>query len=251
LLVAAVNQPVQSQSAPKPVATVELGAEMREMLRWLKEFIDTKDLQERVKLKTALEKFSDHTNGKLPILVDREAFALELGADAPDPYEEEVSLPPVPSRMPIGMALRIVLAQVGKGQATYVIRKSYVEITTRQATTAAYTLRATITFATFDQKPLPEILGNFADDNGIAINLDPNVGKKGLTPISATFRNCSLEEALVTVTEMAELKFVVYEHSIFVTAPERAVVLRKEEVKRAADRKELKFYPPPRLVPAS
>jgi len=68
----------------------------------------------------------------LPILVDREAFAIELGADAPDPYEEEVSLPPVPAKMAMSLALKLVLAQVGKGNATYLIRRSYIEITTNK-----------------------------------------------------------------------------------------------------------------------
>jgi hypothetical protein len=48
---------------------------------------------------------------------------------------------------------------------------------------------------------------------------------------------------------MAELKFVVLEHSVYVTTSEKAIVLRKEEDKRAADRKELKLLPR-RLAPA-
>ena len=94
--------------------------------------IETKGLQEKVKLKTALEYFSDKFDNKLPILIDREAFAIELGADAPDPYEEEVSLPPVPTKMAMQLALRLVLAQVGKGNATYLIRREFIEITTNK-----------------------------------------------------------------------------------------------------------------------
>jgi hypothetical protein len=98
--------------------------------RLLQQPIDTKGLQEKVKLKVALEYFADKFGGKLPILVDKEAFSAELGADAPDPYEEEVVLPPVPTKMVMNTALRLILSQVGKGNATYVIRRSFVEITT-------------------------------------------------------------------------------------------------------------------------
>ena len=42
---------------------------------------------------------------------------------------------------------------------------------------------------------------------------------------------------LVVVTEMAELKFVVLDRSIFVTTPERATILRKEEKDRDEPRK--------------
>ncbi len=243
------SQPPEKAAPAKPVVAAKPSEETLEMLYLLNQTIDTKGLQEKVKLKTALEYFSDKFGGKLPILIDREAFIAANGADAADPYEEEVSLPPVPSRMPMSLALRLVLAQVANGQATYVVRKTYFEIVPVQLTTAPHALRQSIPFRTFDQKPLPEVLGDLGEMNSLAINLDPTVGKKGTLPISATFRNCSLEEALVTVTEMAELKFVVLEHSVYVTTSEKAIVLRKEEDKRAADRKELKLLPR-RLAPA-
>ena len=115
-------------------------AEATEISRLLQQVIDTKGLQEKVKLKTALEYFADKFGGKLPILVDREAFA-DGQAEAADPYEEEVSLPPVPARMAMSTALRLVLAQVGKGKATYLIRRSFVEITTNERDLADKVLR--------------------------------------------------------------------------------------------------------------
>ena len=104
--------------------------EATEINKLLQMPIETKGLQEKVKLKTALEYFSDKFGGKLPILVDRDAFADERAEAAPDPYEEEVSLPPVPKTMIMSTALRLILAQVGKGKATYLIRREFVEITT-------------------------------------------------------------------------------------------------------------------------
>lgn len=250
LVAAAIALPVQSQEkgkSAKPVASVELSQQTRQILAMLDQTVDTKELQDKIKLKAALAYFANQTKGKLVVLIDREAFAAELGADAPDPYEEEVSLPPIPTKMPIRLALRLILTQVGKGNATYIVRRDYVEATTRLRTTAAFTLPQPIDFAMFDQQPLANILGKLADEHSLAINLDPAVGKQGLTPITATFRNCSLEEALVTITEMADLKLVVFEHSIFVTTPEKAEILRREEAQRKDMREELRLR---RLEPA-
>jgi hypothetical protein len=208
------------------------------LTRMLEETIETKGLQEKVKLKTALEYFSDKFGGRLPILIDRSAFAAALDPDAPDPYEEEVSLPPVPSKMPMALALRLVLSQVGKGQATFLIRQGYIEITALKASRAIEYLYQPSVLLSFKSQLLPEVLEQLSDESGIAIHLDPKVGDKVKTPITAKFRNTTLEDALVVVTEMAELKFVVLDRSIFVTTPERATILRKEEKERDIPRKD-------------
>jgi hypothetical protein len=210
------------------------------LVAMLQHTIDTKGLRERVKLKTALEYFENEFAGKLPILVDKEAFAAELGADAPDPYEEEVSLPPVPAKMTLSTALRLVVSQVGKGETTFLIRQGHVEITTLKASSAAYLLVQAPIFASFDNRPLQEVLDDFADERGIAIHLDPSIGKKGQTAIKAKFHNASLEDALVTVTEMAELKYVILERSIYITTAEKAAIMRKEEKQRALERKDIR-----------
>jgi hypothetical protein len=240
-------QPQGQEKPVKPIITFKSNEESQ-VMAMLNTSIETKPLHNKVKMKEALEFFSEIFGGKLVILIDRESFAIELGADAPDPYEEEVSLPESPAKMPVSQALRLILTQIGKGHATYVIRRHYLDITTKRSTMAPMLLRRSITFRNFDQKPLPEILGALAEENSLAINLDPAVGNKGLMPISATFRNSSVEDALVTVTEMAELKFVVLENSVFVTTPDKAIILRQEEERRAEDRKELKATS--RLEPA-
>jgi hypothetical protein len=209
----------------------------------LNQTIETKALQEKVKLKTALEFFADQFAGKLPILVDREAFFPVLGPEAPDPYEEEVSLPPVPAKMRMGVALRLVLSQVGKGEATFTIRQGHIEITTLKASTAANALIGSTVLSSFDQRPLHEVLEELADQTGLEIQLDPNIGKKNAALIKATFRNTSLEDALVTVTEMAELKFVVLDRSVYVTTPEKAEILRREQKKRDQKREKIRATP--------
>ncbi len=209
------------------------------ILERLQQPVQTASLAEKVKLKTALEHLSDKFGGQLPILVDKEAFAAELGPESNDAYEEEVCLPPVPSKMATATALRLIVSQIGKGQATYVIRQGHIEITTLKASSAAHLLREPMLVASFERRPLLEVLEHLSDESGLAIHLDPNVPKK-IQPITARFRNSCFEVALVTVTEMAELKFVVMERSVFVTTPAKAVILRKEEAQRARERKQLK-----------
>ena len=102
--------------------------------------IPTKGLQEKQKLKTVLEVLGDMFQGNLPIIVDKEAF-LEGTPEATDIYEEEVSLPPFPKKMAMGTALRIILGQVGKGEATYLIRRNFIEITTQKRYIADKVLR--------------------------------------------------------------------------------------------------------------
>jgi hypothetical protein len=123
----------------------------------------------------------------------------------------------------------MIVAQLVDGQATFAICKGWVEILPIQRNTAAYLLQEGAIFATHEQRPLQEILQDLSDESGLAIDLDPNVGDKAATALSVMFRNCSLEDALVRVTELAQLKFVVLNHSVFVTTPERTKILEKEE----------------------
>jgi hypothetical protein len=224
------------------------------LTRMLTTTIETKGLQEKVKLKTALEYFADKFGGRLPILIDRAAFGPIGEANTTDPYEEDVSLPPAPTKMAMDVALRLVLAQVAKGEATFLVRRGYIEITSRKASAAVHYLYRPSILLTFKQQPLQEVLDHLSDETGIDIHLDPKVGDKAKAMISARFRNTTLEDALVTVTEMADLKFVVLERSIFVTTPERAVIMRKEEKERESQRKELtpkSISKAKRLEPAS
>ena len=69
---------------------------------------------------------------KLPILVDREAFAAELGNDAPDLYEEEVCLLLGLPKMMANDGSSASCAQVGKGKAEFLIRREFVDITAKK-----------------------------------------------------------------------------------------------------------------------
>jgi hypothetical protein len=62
-------------------------------------------------------------------LVDREAFAVSLGADAPDLYEEEVCASPFPKKTKAHRLLKQLLSQVGKGEAAFAVNEDHITIT--------------------------------------------------------------------------------------------------------------------------
>jgi hypothetical protein len=229
-----VDKGKPAKDAPVPTARKE----QLEIMRLLKVTINTKPLQERLKLKTALENITDQFGGKLSIMVDKEGFNSVLGADTPDIYEEEVSLPPVPAKMSVERALRLLVSQVGKGQGIFVIRRGYIEIAPRsQAADVDFPFDWNIPGISFEKRPLAEVLQELSAETGLDIHLDPNVGDKAAMPISATFVNASLEDVLVTITEMARLKYVPLGRSAFVTTPEHAKVVGREEKLRRERRK--------------
>jgi len=236
--------------APREVLEPPLPVDSRTLVQLLRQPIETKGLQEKVRLKTALEYFNDKLGGKLTVLVNKEAFLTTNDPDSGDVSEEEVVLPPIPPKMAVSVALRLILGQVAKGEATYVIRSSYIEIVPERWTTSAYFLYQPILVGSFEKRPLAEVLHELAEDTGVPIHIDPQVGKKALTPVTATFRNSTLEDALVPITEMAQLKYVALERSIFVTTPERAKVVEKEEWLRSGKREAAPKPKSKRLEPA-
>jgi RNA polymerase sigma factor (sigma-70 family) len=248
IFISGVTQPALSQApakkAPGQAAPVSKPhEETLAVMDMLEQPIHTKGLHEKVKLRTALQYFTEQFGGKLRILVDKEAFAAALDADAPDAYEEEVVLPAEVSKMTLDQALRTVIAQVCQGKATYVIRRGWIEITSEAATRAVNSLHRPSIVGSYHQRPLAHLLQELSDKSGVTINLDPKIEMNA--PISATFRNCSLEEALVTVTEMGQVGYVVLAHSIFVTTPDRAKAMEQEENVRRKNREQ----PKPKLEP--
>jgi hypothetical protein len=212
---------------------LELGS--GEITDYLRIVISTEGLQEPVKLKVALEFLSDKVGGKLPIVIESKAFSSGTGEDSTGPYEQDVSLPPVPKKMTLDTALRLMLSQVGKGQATYLVRQGQIEIVPASHATAKYLLahRVMINFA---GTSLKDALAEISELSGLSINIDPSVGDKKATPIKAQFRNASVRDVLVTATDLADLKFVVLQSSVYVTSATKARALAEEERERNTGR---------------
>lgn len=107
-------------------------AEANSLSRMLEEVIDMKDFENPMTLKEALglfyEKFAAK-NKELAILVDQQAFKAE-NPEVGDILESPVKFPPYPKKMAVGTALKLALSQAQTDNATYLIRRSFIEITT-------------------------------------------------------------------------------------------------------------------------
>ena len=193
--------------------------------------LDMKNFQNPMSLKEALSQIMDQMAGggqEVPILVDAEAFK-EDNPDAPSVYDTPVQFPPFPRRMRVSTALRLILARVTPPNATYIVREGTIEITTYTAARRDGLLRQRIS-GEFNQRPLAEVLRDLAERSGMSVLVDPRTGERVKTAVSATFRgDISLEAALHLLTDMAELKAVVLPSGVYITTPENAEKIRKEQ----------------------
>ena len=106
--------------------------EAKSIAAMLTETIKTSDIPQTATLKDVLGLFIEKMAEKgkeLPILIDTNAFK-EDAADAPDPYDTTVKFPPYPKTMSLATALRFALSQIPSNNATYLIRRNYIEVTT-------------------------------------------------------------------------------------------------------------------------
>jgi hypothetical protein len=179
----------------------------RELLQWLEETLDVTPYQSAMTLKEVLDQFTKAFAAKgkdLPIFLDENPFK-EENPDAGDLYDTPVKFRPRPRRIKFETALRFALSKIGTNNATFLVRRGCIEITTLERGGPARLLEERVT-ATFIKRPLAEALEELADMTGATIILDPRVGDKAQTPITARFRNTiSLEGAVRLLAEMAGL----------------------------------------------
>ena len=188
-----------------------------------------KEFKDRISFSDALEFLDKTTGGRLAIVVDRDGL-VSPDADAIIDDTIPIRLKSLPARASVQMLLDRIVAQIPN--ATYIIRQGRIEIVNVDHTTAAHLIRRPV-IAVFERAPLHDVLTDLADLTGLSINLDANVGDKAQTPISVVFRNnVSLEDALVNVTEMAGVRFVVLQNSVYVTTPAAARELEKERERK-------------------
>jgi hypothetical protein len=203
------NEPVVAKPGAK--ARLDLIAKGQRLRALLNDSLDMTGLQMPMTLKEALQEIRKRLKDRyrdvevFPILVDAEAFK-EANPDAPDVYDTQVKFPPFPQRMSVAHALRLALSKVPTNDATYLIRRGVVEVTTKQKAAPAHLLEVMVE-AQFNKRPLNEALDELAEQTGATIILDPRVGDKARAPVSAIFRNsATLEAAVGILAEMADLQ---------------------------------------------
>jgi hypothetical protein len=187
-------------------------------IQLLQEKIDMKDLQQPMTLKDFLGKLIaqfEERKKEFVILVDNNAFREEF-ADAPDVYDTPIRFPAHPKTMPAASALRIALSQIPTNNATYLVRRGIVEVTTYFRATPGRLLQENIA-TTFQKLPLEDALEWLAEETGATIVVDQRVKDQIRTPVSASFRNTiTLETAVRRLAEMAELEAVVEDDILWI-----------------------------------
>ena len=228
------------QPKDKPAATEGFHPKPREettaLIAMLKQAVDVKPLLKKQTLPEALKEISNQFGGKLPIVINYDRF----NAWCPELLDfldkGEVSLNPTPgkNKMLLGDVLRQIFSQISYNKVSYAWRRDGVlEIRPLMHDNR---LDKRVPLISAAKRPLADILSDLAEEFELDIHIDPKLGDKALTPISATFRNASAETILVTITEMARLKFVELDNGIFVTTPEHAQVMGKELKNRREER---------------
>jgi hypothetical protein len=214
------------------------------LLKALREPIETKDFAApNISLKDFLHLLDaklEKQGKSVPILVAFEAFKDEC----PDCYKEEadlydtkVRLPDLPRQLTLAAALRIVLGQIPTNNATFIVRRGAIEITTvTQA--APWSLVAQKVDAVFDKRPLADAVQDLSELTGASVSLDPRIGDKRDAPVTATFANdVSVKTALSQLADMAGVRVLFVEEGLYVTTAENAEALRKE--RKAQEREQL------------
>jgi RNA polymerase sigma factor (sigma-70 family) len=214
------------------------------LIKSLETRIQTKVFQDagQMSLKEALEVLVDLARSQyhkeLPILVDNEPFKAE-NPDAPDFYETKVQFPPFPHEMTIAEALKFILGRVDTKNATFALLPDRILITTYRMTSPAQKLNEKVR-GVFEKRPLSAVLRDLSEAVGTSIVVDNRAADKAKTEVSATFLNdIDLAGALRVLTEMADLKVLVLDGTIYVTTQAQAEALRNERRLQLAAQKQL------------
>jgi RNA polymerase sigma factor (sigma-70 family) len=173
----------------------------------------------------------------LPILVDVEAFKAEAPR-SPDFYDTKLLFPPFPDAMTIGDALRFILSRVESKNATFIVLPNLIWITTYEKASPRQKLSEKV-WGVFDKRPLESVLRELSEATGTSIVIDNRASDKAKIEVSATFANgIDLAGALRALSEMADLKVLVLDGTVFVTTQPHAEALRKEKQLQLAAQKQ-------------
>lgn len=187
----------------------------------------------------------------VPFEINEKAFTFENLQDVP---RTEIANPkPFPPMQGVTLSyvLRKILDKVPvPSGAAYLIRDHAIEVTTGRFVLAELgreldeekqrngqdqaiiVLMPRLMFTAFNNRPLEETLELLADRSGRTIVLDPSLGEKGKTPISVTLRNVPLDTSLRLLAEMVDLRMMQLDNTYFLTSPEKALRLEKEQAQR-------------------
>jgi hypothetical protein len=215
-------------------------------------------------LKDALDFLGDQA--KVQFLIDNKAFEA-IGIQKVE--EQPVQLSKM-KNVSLARVLRLLLGQI-KGDVysgAWLVRADGIEITTsyhamvevlgadfpslyveppnqaNQPVPAALRILE-IVQADFERRPLIEALQELAEPAAINVVVDPRVGDKGKTPVTATFNNVCVDTAVELLADMAELKVVQLDRVFYLTTKENAKAFEAGRKPKRIELPGMGLRPPP------
>jgi hypothetical protein len=243
------------------------GRKTRELIAALNKTVDLdKGIDANTPLKDALEFIGEQSN--VPFIVDSKAFEA-IGVQKVE--EQPVQLAKM-TGVRLANVLRLLLGQV-KGDVytgTFLVRSDSLEITTTYHSLVeafggnlpAFAAgedpkianddlvqilqgKARVlyqVYADFEKRPLKEALDELAEFAAINVMVDPRVGDKAKTPVTATINNMFVDTAVELLADMADLQVVQKDAVFYLTTKENAARLE-------AQRKPRPIVPPAGIMP--
>ncbi len=183
---------------------------------------------------------------EIKFVVREDLFNLVDGADPI--LERKFKLDSNLSGLPLETFLRVALPDIN---ATFLVRKHYIEITTWQAASANFDDAQAASFyrgesslpvsvrdtplvsAVVKEKPLDEVLTQMADRYGFTVIIAIQVAEDAKTPVSARLMNVPFGTALDVLAMNAGLKVVRRDNTFIVTTIEHKYELKAKGAKAA------------------
>lgn len=190
-------------------------------------------------LKDAVEFLAEHAS--VQIFIDSQAFAA-IGVQKVE--EQPVQLPKL-KNVSLSRVLRLLLSQI-KGDiytGDWLLRPDGIELTTSYHSLsealggelgelhndsakhpkADRTTRILhIVHIDFERQPVAEALRELADQAAVSVIVDPRVGDKGKTLVTAAFNNVMVDTAVELLADMADLRAVQLDRVFYLTTRENA-----------------------------
>lgn len=237
-LVASV--PLRSEN-PKPEEPKKLtGTEIADKLESRFNFPGWDDPKTTVH--DALDQLTKRTG--VAIEINTRAFADADVADV-DKYEFVASKPFPAMKVSLSRLLRKFLDRLPtNSRALWVIREDAIELTTARAFTdeigrggndpmeGGTTPTVPLVYASLEKQPLEQALKTLASRAAFSVILDARVGDKAKTPVTAALKNVPLDTAVRLLADMADLRSVLIDNTLYVTSPENADRLEAEQTRR-------------------
>lgn len=176
----------------------------------------------------------------VPVDINSRAFP-EVNVEKYQPFQDR-PLPPS-KNISLSRVLRKILDRLpSESPGIYVVRDEGIELTTADAfgneigrppenpTGATQTIP--MVYVSVDKRPLEQALKLLADKTGFTVVLDARAAQEGKSPVSATLKNVPLDTAVRLLADMADLRSVLIDNTLYVTTPENADRLLAEQNRR-------------------